>query len=218
MVDDASSPVVVIGGGGHARVVIEAIRTSHEALKPVGILDRDPSLHGQAVSGVPVLGGDELMPSLAEAGHGVVVAVGDNRLREELFTQCVEAGLSPLPVVHGWSWVSPEATIAAGSVVLAGAVVNPEARIEENAVINTCAAVDHDCVVERSAHVGPGARLAGGVRVGRGSLVGLGASVGPGVRIGTGAVVGAGSVVLRDVPDGLTVVGVPARPVGAGRP
>lgn len=98
-----------------------------------------------------------------------------------------------------------------GIAVMAGAVINAEARIDDFSIINTHASVDHDCWIGEGAHVCPGSTLAGNVRVGSLAFIGAGATVIPGTTIGQDATIGAGACVLRDVPDGASAWGVPAR-------
>ena len=210
-----SFPCVVLGGGGHAQVVIDCLLSSEDAT-PVAVLD--PHCSAADVLGVPVEGGDEQLSELVASGvDGFVVGVGhvgDPGLRRRLFELGRAHGLFPVTLIHPSASVSPFAVLDDGAQVMAGAVVHPGAVIGENALINTRAVVEHDCEVGDHAHVASGAVLAGNVRVGEGGLVGAGATVIQGVRIGEGAVVGAGAVVRQNVAPGTTVVGVPARPTG----
>jgi len=205
---------VVIGGGGHARVVLDALSES-KGVELLGIVD--PEAQEQTLQGFALahLGGDEVLPALRESGatHFVVGLGGarDNRPRRDLFERGVALGLEPLSVVHPRAIVSRRARLAPGVAVLAGAVVNAGAELEAGALINTGALVEHDCRIGAHAHVATGARLAGGVRVGALAHVGAGATVLQGLSIGAAAVVGAGSVVLEDVPPGAVAVGSPAR-------
>jgi sugar O-acyltransferase (sialic acid O-acetyltransferase NeuD family) len=144
---------------------------------------------------------------------GAVVAIGGNATRLGKQRHLSSASLSIATVIHPRAVVSPFAVIGAGTVIFAGAVVNAFARVGEACIVNTGASVDHDCDLDHGVHVSPGARLAGGVRVGEASWIGIGAVVKEGTVIGARAIVGAGAVVLHDVPDGVTVIGAPARPV-----
>ena len=205
---------VVLGGGGHARVVIESLNASGSA-RAVGVLDADRSRWGQELCGVPVLGGDERLPELAQQGitHFVMGlgGVGDNQPRRTLFTLAVQSGLIPLTIRHPSAVCSSSAAIGAGSVLCPRAVVNAAAVVGVNVIVNTGAIVEHDCVVGDHVHVATGARLCGGVRVGEGAHIGAGSTVRQGLTIGERAIVGAGAVVIRDVEPWTVVAGVPAR-------
>ena len=181
----------------------------------LGILDRDASLWGKEVSGVPVLGGDELMPQLLRQGaRDFLVGLGgtgDNNPRRKLFELALRHGLAPSTVSHPAATRSPWATVGAGSVLLPGAVVNAGAGLGVNVIVNTGAIVEHDCVVGDHAHVATGAQIASSVRVGAGAHIGAGATVRQGITVGKGSIVGAGAVVVNDVEPWTVVVGVPAR-------
>jgi sugar O-acyltransferase (sialic acid O-acetyltransferase NeuD family) len=207
---------VILGGGGHAAVLVEALRAAGAAAA-LAILDADCSRWGQDVLGVPVRGGDDLLPTLHGQGADCFVvglgATGVGHARRRMFEYGVSCGLEPLTVVHPAAVISPSARMGRGCQVLAGSVVQARAVLGDNVIVNTGAIVEHDCVLGDDVHLATGARLAGGVSVGRGSLVGLGAAVLQGLHVGEDAIVGGGAVVVRDVPDGVVVAGVPARPL-----
>lgn len=205
--------VVVIGAGGHARSVLEAMRDG--PLEPAACTDPHPALHGMLLDGVPVVGGDELLPDLLRDGiSGAVVAlgaVGDNTARARVFDEITAIGFA-LPVVRSRAArVATTARLGAGSVILAGASVGAAAQIGRNVLINTGAIVEHGCVIGDHAHIASGATLGGDVVVEERAHVGLGAVVCQGLRIGAAALVGAGAVAVRDVRAGACVIGVPAR-------
>lgn len=206
--------VVGFGAGGHAKVVIEILRCL-QRYEIVGLLDREKDLWGTEVLGVPVLGDDSLMSELM--GSGILHAfigmgtVGDTRARRHLYEKVSSFGFQLVPAIHPTAVVSPSASIGAGPTVMAGAIINANARLGNNVIVNTGAVVEHDCLIGDHAHIATGARLAGGVHVGRSTHVGLGALIRQKIRVGEDAIVGAGAVVVRDVADGKTVMGVPAR-------
>lgn len=208
-------PVILVAGGGHGRVVLEALRLAGAEI--LGICD--PGLAaGTERHGVPVLGGDEAVlehPAdevLLANGLGSIARTGPRR---RLFERFKGRGYSFATVVHPAGVCSPSALLAEGAQLMAGAVVQAGATVGANAVLNTRCSVDHDTVIGQHVHCAPGSTLSAGVRVGDGAHIGTGASVIEGVSIGEDALVAAGAVVVRDVPAGATVMGVPARVVGA---
>ena len=206
-------PVVGFGAGGHAKVVIEILR-SMRGYEIVVLLDTRIE-RGANVLGVEVLGDDSLMAELK--GRGIehafigVGTVGDAQPRRQLYEKVVDFGFQIVPAIHAAAIVSSSAQIGIGPTIMAGAIVNADVVIGHNVIVNTGAIVEHDCVIGDHTHIATGARLAGGVHVGPGSHIGIGAIVRQEIKIGEGAIVGAGAVVVRDVPAGKTVIGVPAR-------
>src|SRR5690348_8352201 len=200
-----------IGAGGHARVVLEALRARSD-VEVVGLLDTDPRVHGLKVLDVEVLGGDEMLPRLRENGvrHAFIGLGGirDNEPRRRAYELARREGFELLNVIHPSAVVSPSAILGDGVAVFATAVVGTGAKIGSNVIVNSGAIVEHDCVVGDHAHIASGAVLAGGVVVGPGAHVGAGASVRQGVHIGAGAIVALGAAVVADVDEGTTVAGV----------
>ena len=209
---------VGIGAGGHAKVLLEALLAQGD-VEVVGLLDSDPELKGSKVLGVPVLGGDELLEQLHRDGvrHAFmgVGGIGDNSMRRRLFESVQKRGFELISVRHATAIVSPSAQLGEGTCLCPGAIVGAGARLGLNVIVNTGAIVEHDCDLGDHVHIASGAVLAGGVVVGPGAHVGAGASVRQGVRIGRDAIVAMGAAVVDDVPDGIVVAGVPARPMQA---
>ena len=208
--------VVGLGAGGHAKVVIEILR-SHKSYELIGLLDPKPELQGKSVLGVPVLGDDNLLPALKREGicHFFVGlgSVGDTSPRRRLYELALQHGMKPVDAVHPQAVISPSAEIGEGITIMAGAVINACARLGVNVIVNTGVVVEHDCVIGDHVHIATGAQLASTVRVGAGAHIGAGATVRQRITIGDGAIVGAGAVVVKDVPPHTVVVGVPARPL-----
>ncbi|HEY2480741.1 MAG TPA: acetyltransferase [Caulobacteraceae bacterium] len=203
-------PVVILGAGGHAKVVIELLRAQGRAI--AGLTDADSA--PRSVLGVPVVGDDTALAGLRDRGvRHAFVAIGDNAARQAAGARATDLGFILVNAVSPTASVSASARLGHGVAVMAGAVINADAVIGDLAIVNSGAIVDHDCHLERCCHVGPGAVLAGGVRLGAGALIGVGASVTPGCSIGARTIVGAGACVVADLGADVTAIGVPARPV-----
>lgn len=202
--------IAIFGAGGHAKVVIEAVRAAFPDA-PLVVAD-DAYEPGRAVLGIK-LSGDRAWLAARRPAGGVVPALGNNESRSATLEWLADQGLAAITIVHPSAVVSATARLGNGIFVAPAAVVNAEAVLGDGVIINTSASVDHDCDIGAAAHIAPGVHLCGNVRVGRRSLIGAGATVIPGIRIGDDVVIGAGSTVIRDVADGARVVGSPARPV-----
>jgi sugar O-acyltransferase (sialic acid O-acetyltransferase NeuD family) len=210
-------PLAIVGAGGHAKVVIDLVERAgrHRIL---AVFDDDTSTWGLTLAGYPVVGGiGELLADWRQRCVAVV-AIGDNAARHTISLRLTEQGVRLATVVHPAAVVARDVTLGAGTVVVALGVIEPGSVVGPGAIVNTSASVGHDCVLGDCAFIGPGARLTGNIRVGDLSFVGAGASVVPGRTIGRNVRVGAGAVVVDDVPDDVTVVGVPARVVRPRRP
>jgi sugar O-acyltransferase (sialic acid O-acetyltransferase NeuD family) len=204
---------VILGAGGHAKVLIDCIQAAGTA-SIRGILESDPEKWETAVLGVPILGGDAMLPVLRSQGisHFVVGvgSVGDSRVRKRLYNLGLSHELLPLTILHPRAVCSAHALLGQGVQVLPGAIINAGAILGNNIIVNSGAIVEHDCTLGDHVHIATGARLAGTVSVETGAHIGIGAAIRQGIRIGEGAIVGAGAVVVRDVAPRTVVVGVPA--------
>jgi sugar O-acyltransferase (sialic acid O-acetyltransferase NeuD family) len=201
---------IILGGGGHAAVVVDTLRRLGQ--EPLGYTDpADDSGFGIDLRR---LGDDEVVDDYAPSdvylanGLGSVSRTGR---RAELYRRFAERGYRFGPIVHPSAIVAGSVRLADGAQVMAGGVLQANCRIGANALVNTSASIDHDCVIEDDVHIAPGATLSGDVIVERGAHVGVGATVIQGCRIGRNATVGAGAVVVHDVAHGDTVMGIPAR-------
>ena len=213
--------LVLIGGGEHAGVVFEAIRTMTDAPDVIGFTDLDPAAFIRAWPDGTHLGDDEaglqrILDLPPDERPALILAIGgaaDPTIRRRA-TEAIERhspGLEWAVVTHASAWVSPTAVVGAGTVVLAGAVVNAGARIGRQSIVNSRAVVEHDVRIGDFGHIGPGAVIGGGATLGSDVTVGMGALVRDHVVVGDGTTVGMGAVVLGDVEGGTTVVGSPAR-------
>jgi sugar O-acyltransferase (sialic acid O-acetyltransferase NeuD family) len=211
-------PVVIIGAGGHATVVADALLEA--GTNVLGFTDPDARTHGMLRLGLPILGNDDVLIQYGTDGVrlanglGFVSGSGRASLRARVQQRLEAAGWTFIGVVHPRAIISRHATLGAGSQVLAGAIVQAGAHVGAGTIVNTAAIVEHDTRVGDWCHLAPRATLCGQTRVGAGSLVGAGAVLRQSVTIGEDTLVGAGAVVLRDSPGHETLCGVPARPLG----
>jgi len=207
--------VLILGAGGHAQIVADILLRSHDAgstAVPIGYLDDDPQLSGQAFLGLPVLGP---LSHLAAVEHdAVIVAIGDNAIRCQLFESLRQQGELFATAVHPRAILAPNVPVGPGTMICAGVVVNTGSVIGADVILNTGCTVDHHNRIGDHAHIAPGVHLGGEVTIGAGALVGIGATVMPRCRIGAWSVVGAAALVHRDLPAHVTAVGVPAQVVG----
>jgi UDP-perosamine 4-acetyltransferase len=201
-------PVIVVGAGGHAKVVIELIIASAN-YRIVGLVDKNRS---GATGGIPVIGTDDDLRRLRQSGiERAFVALGDNRRRLMIGRQLQKLGFEIVNAISPTAVISPSAQLGAGIAIMPAAVVNADCHIEDFAIINTGVIIDHDGQIGEASHIAPGCALAGTINVGRLAFVGTGTSVIPGISIGEEAVVGAGACLISDVPPGMLAVGVPAK-------
>jgi sugar O-acyltransferase (sialic acid O-acetyltransferase NeuD family) len=199
--------IFVYGASGHGKVVADILLMRGIAV--AGFIDdnADP----KETLGLPVLGdGIWLGQQAKSASVAVALGIGDNVSRQEVARSCIACHIELQTAVHPSAIVASSARVGEGVVVMAGSVINPDAQIGTGAIINTGAIVEHDCRIGDFAHLSPNAAMGGGAILGRLSWLGIGATIIHGITVGSGTIVGAGAVVIRDVPDDVIAVGVPA--------
>ena len=207
------SSLLILGAGGHAKVVAEMATASGYS----NIAFLDDRCSGPVA--LPPLLGWPLLGPLSISLHGdtrsefdnAVVAIGHAATRLHWIHRLQAAGYNLPALLHPTAWVSPSAQLGPASVVFALSVVQAQCSIGVGVILDTGCSVVHDAQLSDGVHICPGVRLAGEVKIGARSWIGIGASVIQEVCIGSDVTVGAGSVVLRDLPDGVTAVGIPAR-------
>lgn len=207
-------PVIILGAGGHARVLVNALQLC--SVKILGITDPDSTLIGQNILGVPVIGTDDELKKYSAEEVQLVNGLGSVGLpiaRRRLYETWKKSGFGFATVVHPSAVVAPDVRMGEGTQVMAGAVLQPGAWLGVDVLVNTSASLDHDCHVGDHTHIAPGVTLSGGVVLGTEVHVGTGASIVQGVRIGDSSLIGAGSVVLKDLPTNVKAYGCPAKVV-----
>ncbi len=206
-----TGPVIVLGAGGHAVVVVETLRAMGAVIE--GAVD--PAKTGGEVRGVPVIGGDGALDAYGAGGVTLangIGSIGDSAARRSAFERFKELGFRFATLVHPAAVITAsDVLFGEGAQIMAGSVVQTGARIGPNAIVNTGAIVDHDCGIGAHAHIAPGAVLCGNVTVGEGAHIGAGATLIQGVSVGAESFVAAGALVACDVAPGARVLGVPAR-------
>lgn len=199
-------PVVVIGGGGHARVVLDTLRTAGLAVS--GVVDPRPETADRLPAGIQLIGRDlqEIKADRVQVVLGVgSIDVGEKNPRPRIFADTKAAGFTFMLLRHPSAILSAAVELGDGVQIMAGAILQPGVSVGANCIVNTGASLDHDCRIGDHVHIAPGAVLSGGVIVGDGSHIGTGAIVIQNVRIGAGSMIAAGAVVTRDVLPGARV-------------
>lgn len=203
--------LVIVGGGGHGREVLDIVEAAAIGLTVLGVLDDGhPDLELLAARDLRVLGGVDHLARLD--GVGFVLGIGSATARRAVGERLAPFGRPSPAVWHPAATAGSLVVRGPGSVMAAGARLTTNVAVGAHAYVGPNATVGHDCVLAAYATLYPGAVVSGAVTVGEAATVGAGATVRQGVHLGAGCLVGAGAVVLDDVEPGATVVGVPARP------
>lgn len=202
-----SKKLIIIGCGGHAKVVADiAVKSGYQI---EGFLDDYPS--EDTFIGFPVLG--KVKDAAIYNSYNFFIAIGNTKVRREIYCSLIQQNLKLVSLIHPAAVIASDAKIGVGSVVMAGVVVNSEAEIGQGCILNTCSSVDHDCLIEDFAHISVGAHVAGTVKIGKNTWIGAGATVSNNINIVENCMVGAGAVVVKNLTDPGTYVGVPAKKI-----
>jgi sugar O-acyltransferase (sialic acid O-acetyltransferase NeuD family) len=203
--EKAFSPyhILVYGGGGHAKSVIDMIRAVGGYLI-AGIVD-DHLMVGTQVLGVPVLGSSVILDSLHEQGISLAVntvgGIGKPDVRVKVFEKLDQAGYQFPSLIHPRAFVEPTARIAEGVQILPLAYVGSDSQVGFGCIINYGAIISHDCTLQDYVNLSPGGTLAGGVTVGERAQIGMRATVNLNLTIGAEVRIGNGATIKKDVPD-----------------
>lgn len=208
--------IAIVGGGGHAKVIMDIILKNKEIgenIEILGFFDDDP--YKKRVCGLPVLGSisDAKKEIKKHEDMEMILGIGDNKTRKKVFNKLDNTGINYFTAIHPSAIIGNRVSIGEGTVMVAGSIVNIDTHIGKHCIINTSASVGHDIVIGDFVHISPGVRLTGGVKIHDGVHIGAGAVTVPGITIGENSIIGAGAVVTKDIPSNCTAVGVPANPI-----
>jgi sugar O-acyltransferase (sialic acid O-acetyltransferase NeuD family) len=209
--------ILLIGGGGHCKVVIQAVLHAGR-YKIAGIIDVKEKI-GKEVLGFPVIGADQDMKKYFKKGirHCFITlgSIGKPEPRIRLFNVASGIGFKFPNIIHPGSFVSKFAGMGSGNYIGPAAVINPGAAIGNNCIINTGAVIEHDVKIGDFVHVAPGVAVSGGAMIGKHSHIGTGSCVSQDIKIGENAIIGTGSVVVDDIKSNSLAYGNPCREIKA---
>ena len=208
--------LILIGGGGHCKVIIDAIQAARH-YRIMGIIDKNTS--ASEILGIPVIGDDSQLEDIfsrrCQLAFVAIGSVGHPQKRAELADKLQSIGFQIPAIAHPTAVIARDIALGKGTFVSAGAVIGPGTIIGNNVIVNTNASVDHDCYLDDYVHVAPGATLSGGVKVAAYSHIGTGASIIEYKNIGSNTLIGAGSVVVDDIPSNCKAFGNPCHVVNS---
>lgn len=204
-------PVIVIGNGGHARVLVETLLNAKRKILGFTAPAKEHNLYS-----LDYIGQDHTIlkfdSKVIELVNGIG-SVSNTSLREKLFNKFKSQGYFFSSVIHPSAILSPSAALGEGVQILAGSVIQPFAKIDDNTIINTSSIIDHDCHIGKHCHISPSSTLSGGIHVGEGTHIGTATTIIQNIKVGRNVLIGAGSLVIRDIKDNKVAYGTPAKEV-----
>ena len=208
--------LLILGAGGHSKVVIEAA-VAQNNFKEISLLDdnynKGNMLTFKKVLDYKIIGNLKiaLAKDIKKRFSHAFVAIGNCEKRIEWIKILQDNGYEIPKIIHPNSFISPSAKIEKGSIIAVNSTIQSSSSIQEGVIVNTGATIDHDCVIKKGAHICPGVNLAGNVTVGSKSWIGIGSCVIENIKIGENVLVGAGSTVVDNLPDNVKAYGSPAK-------
>ena len=198
--------LIIIGAGGHGRVVAD-IAQKLGLYEKIAFLDDGDVKESM---GLPVLGKMSEMDDYVTTAD-LFVAIGNSQVRETVIDRLLTMGAHIPTLIHPSAVIGACVEMGVGTSVMAGAVINPCVKLGQGVIVNTCSSIDHDCTIGDYCHISVGAHVAGTVKVGRHTWIGVGVTVKNNTSICENCMVGAGAVVVKDIVESGTYVGVPAK-------
>jgi acetyltransferase EpsM len=206
----AKKPILIIGSGGHSRVVIDiAISIGFNI---IGVIDINYNNNDEEnIFDFPVIGGVSKIDNFDPISTEIALAIGNTELRSDYFSNLQNSGYKIVSLISPLSHVSNHVQIGNGVLINTGAIINAGVTVNDNVIINTGAIIEHEVIIGKNTHVGPGVKIGGRVKIGNNSFVGIGSTIKDYINIGDNAQIGAGSVIIRDVESNTIVYGVPGK-------
>ena len=204
--------IVLIGAGGHARVVIDILLQRIQLgdnLEIIGILDDSyKNNEKKLLFGIPIIEKVDKVQDLKNCEY--IIAIGSNKIRRIISEKY---NLTYYTAIHPKAIISYEVKIEEGTVVMAGAIINTHTKIGKHCIINTGSIIEHDCRIEEFAHISPNVAIAGGVKIGEETWIGIGSNIIQGIEIGEKTMIGAGSIVVKNIGSNVKAYGNPCREI-----
>jgi len=204
--------IVLLGAGGHCKVIIDIIRSKNE-YEIIGITSKDKA--ESKIYDIPVIGNDDLLKSCFASGvkYAFITlgGLGNIQVRNKLFDMAKEIGFKIPILIHDQTVVSPHASIGEGTCVMPGVIINSGTSIGKNCIINSGAVIEHECVIGDNIHISPNVSIAGGVKIGNNTHIGIGSTIIQSLCIGSNVTIGAGAVVINNIKSDVVAVGIPAK-------
>jgi len=208
--------VVIIGAGGFGREVLDIFEADNEkcnAWEILGFIDDNPHIQGQRIRGYPVLGGVDWFSKSEAESVKAVIAVGENKLRRKIAQKAMSYGAKFCNIIHPSVIMTPHIKLGKGIIIAAGCIFTNNITIQDHVIINLDVTVGHDTVIESFVNLNPGVHINGNNKMLEGAYIGSGAVTVQNITVGKWSIVGAGAVVVRDIPEKVVAVGIPAKPI-----
>ena len=198
--------LIIIGAGGHGRVIADIAQKSGK-YKTISFLDDGDA---KETMGLPIIGRSMDIKKYTNTAD-IFVAIGNSAVRGEFIERLLAMGANVPTLIHPSAIIGACVEIGAGTAVMAGAVINPCSKLGKGVILNTCSSIDHDCVIGDYCHIAVGVHVAGTVSLGDKVWLGAGATIKNNVNVCADCIIGAGAVVVKDITDSGTYIGVPVK-------
>jgi sugar O-acyltransferase (sialic acid O-acetyltransferase NeuD family) len=207
-----SKKLLLIGGGGHCKSVLDSILALNE-YSEIGIIEKNDNNCGESILEIPIIGCDDDLSKLYQDGFHyafvTVGSIGEPSLRIKLYKMLEQIGFKIPNIIDLTAVVSREVKMERGIFIGKNVVINVGTSIKDGSIINTASTIDHDCIINQFSHIASGAVLCGKVEVGENTHIGAGSVIKQQIKIGANSIIGMGSVVLKDIGDNLIAYGNP---------